>query len=119
MALVARTYRDPLSTEEGGSVMLGIENRTPTGVRSRGIYRHDKLPLLPILTVLTMNFPPGRWITALDMRLNPKLTHELNFPTDFHSVRSGWYDFRPGRMRAGLEFVEANEATVLEPCSYG
>ena len=33
MALVARTYRDPLSTEEGGSVMLGIENRTPTGVR--------------------------------------------------------------------------------------
>jgi hypothetical protein len=29
MALVARTYPDPLSTEEGGSVMLGIENRTP------------------------------------------------------------------------------------------
>jgi len=35
MALVARTYRDPLSTEEGGSVMLGIENRTPAGVRER------------------------------------------------------------------------------------
>jgi len=27
MALVARTYRDPLSTEEGGSVMLAHHNR--------------------------------------------------------------------------------------------
>jgi len=33
VALVARTYPDPLSTEEGGSVMLGIENRTPIGAR--------------------------------------------------------------------------------------